>query len=341
MAVAFDPGRLQTSGEAVRIDRIAQVADWPAYDLSAEGTLIYSTPEDAPGDGGFTVVAVDRSGRETTLLADESSWASPRMSRDRRSLLLREIMSPNCNLWLVDLVRGLRTRLVYPADNHEPIWRADGFIAWGAQSETVRNIRLARPDRIAQAVELGSAAFERTPDSWSPDGTLLALTESHATNGDDLLILALKSNEVRAFAATSANERQGQFSPDGQWMAFVSDESGRPEVYVQRLDPDGERVQISSGGGHSPRWGPAGRELFFVEDVRLMAVETDLRRQPVRISAPRRLLEGPYVWERLGNYDVSADGTQFVFVKRTGSRDRDSTLRVILNWRPPQLQPAR
>jgi hypothetical protein len=330
MAVRFDPSRVETSGEPVRIGSAALVIESAALDVAQDGTVIYSGAGDTAEQTGFTITYVDRSGAEAALLAEPGSWAEPRMSPDGRTLLVREIVSPDCHLWTIDLARGTRTRATFSGDNHFPSWRGNGQLTWGGQTVGIRGIRMARADRPAQVTEIAASANNRVPGSWSSDGNRLALTETHPSTGSDIWLFSIESNTARPLVATAFKEAEPQVSPDGKWIAYVSNDSGRDEIYVQPADGDGGRQQISSGGGHSPVWSPKGGELFYVEGSQLMAVDLDLGRTPSRISRPRKLFTGPYVWQRIGNYSITPDGRRFVFIRRGQGGAQSATLRVLL-----------
>jgi Tol biopolymer transport system component len=333
MSVRFDPSELAISGEPTRIAAAAYLIGAAAFDVSRDGTIIYSGPTDATGETGFTAVMVNRSGAEETVIAEQGSgsWAEPRISPDGRSLVLRSVASPNCDLWSVDLQRGTSTRVTFEGDNHNAIWRSDGQLTWGADVDGRRGIRIGRVDRPGRPTALAEAGNERVPESWSPDRTRLAFTESHPVTGQDIWLLSIDSGEARPFANSRFKEDQARFSPDGKWLAYVSNESGRDEVYVQPADADGARVQISVNGGHSPLWVPGGRELFFVEGASMMSVSLDLRSSRPDVARPRKLFEGPYVWERIGNFDITPDGTRFVLVRRGAESTPPATLRVLVN----------
>jgi Tol biopolymer transport system component len=331
MSVRFDPSRLTIAGEPTRIAAAAYVTDAAAFDVSREGTIIYSAPTDTTAEAGFTAVMVDRTGAETTVVAEKGSWSEPRISPDGRSLVIRNIAAPNCDLWSVDLQRGTKTRVTFEGDNHNPSWRSDGQLTWGSDVDGRRGIRIARADRRDRPSALAEAANERVPESWSPDRTRLAFTESHPVTGQDIWLLSVASGETRPFANSGFKEDQARFSPDGRWLAFVSNESGRDEIYVQPVDGDGARLQVSVDGGHSPLWAPNGRELFFVEGLALMSVSVDVRPARPDVSRPQKLLGGSYVWERIGNFDITPDDTRFVFVRRGADSMPPATLRVLVN----------
>jgi eukaryotic-like serine/threonine-protein kinase len=332
VAVRFDPARLEVESDPVRLAVAAHVVDSPAFAVSQEGTLIYSGPGDTSEESGFTTVAVDRSGTETMLVSEEGSWAEPRISPDGRTLLLRVVTSPDCVLWTVDLARGTRTRVTFEGDSHNATWRGDGWLAWGSQAEGTRRIRTAPAAHPTKIMDVATGERDRVPESWSPDGTRLAFTETHPETGQDVWVLGAENGTAAPFAASTFNEHTARFSGDGRWIAFVSDESGRDEVYVQPATGDGGRLQISVQGGTSPLWSPRGGELFYVAGNQLMAVDIQLGQGPPEIGLPRKVLDGPYVLERLGNYDITPDGRRFVLVRRRGDSDPTATLRVVLNW---------
>jgi Tol biopolymer transport system component len=251
-------------------------------------------------------------------------------------LVLRDVVSPNCNLWAIDLQRGARTRVTLEGDNHNPVWRSDGQLTWSSALEDSRSMRMAQIDRPSRITTLPPSPNERMPESWSRDGEHLAFTEIHPQTGRDIFILSVKSGAIRPFANSNFTEQDARFSPDGRWLAYSADESGRGEVYMAPVDADGGRMQISVNGGHSPLWSPDGRELFYVEGAALMTVAIDLRPAKPDVSRPRKLLEGRYVWERNGNFDITPDGKHFIFVRRTEDSDPPATLRVLLNWLRPQ-----
>jgi serine/threonine-protein kinase len=170
------------------------------------------------------------------------------------------------------------------------------------------------------------------PESWSPDRKRLAFTETHPVIGRDIWLLSVDTGETRPFANSEFKEDEARFSPDGRWLAYVSNESGRDEVYIQPVDGDGARVEASVNGGHSPVWAPDGKELFYVENTSLMSVGIDLRQARPEVSRPRKVLDRPYVWERIGDFDITPNGTRFVFVRRGAEFSPPATLRVLVNW---------
>ena len=197
--------------------------------------------------------------------------------------------------------------------------------AWGS------GIRVVRPQGGRRRLRGSVHATDRnlgpvTPLSYSPDGTLVF------AHRDDLWSLSPSDTEPRAFAPSRFNESAPAFSPDGRWLAYVSDESNRFEVYVRPFPGPGEEYQISMDGGSEPVWDRGGRELFFRNANQVMAV--DVRTQPsFSAGRPRPLFTGPFSRGPDSiDYDISPDGESFVMVN-AGAEDRPAThVNVIFNW---------
>jgi hypothetical protein len=177
--------------------------------------------------------------------------------------------------------------------------------------------------------------------SWSPDGKLLAFIELDPTTGFDVWTLQMSdpsagSGQVRKaqpFLRTSFNESAPRFSPDGRWMAYVSNESGHYEVYVQPYPGPGGKREISTEGGTEPVWNPNGKELFYRSGDKMMSVVIDT--QPgFAAGKPRMLFEGQYVPTPLTApyYDVSPDGQRFLMLKPAEQEQAPTQINVVLNW---------
>jgi Tol biopolymer transport system component len=174
--------------------------------------------------------------------------------------------------------------------------------------------------------------YSQWPLSWSPDGTLLTYVEFHPSGGYDIWVLPLEGErEPRPILQTSFGERSPTFSPDGGWIAYQSDESGRNEVYVQPFPGPGTRMQISTDGGNHPVWSAGGGQLFYLNGRNMMAV--DVETQPeFRAGTPRLLFERSHVSSgNRRNYDVAPDGQRFVMIQQQELSEQ-AQIHVILNW---------
>jgi Tol biopolymer transport system component len=188
----------------------------------------------------------------------------------------------------------------------------------------------------------GSGGLERlttsdnvqTPNAWSPDGKLLAFNEITPNTGIGVWVCRLSDRKAQPLLQASFNESAPRFSPDGRWLAYISDESGRYEIYVQPYPGPGGKWQISTEGGTEPVWNPNGRELFYRSGDKMMAV--DISTQPsFTVGRPRMLFAGQYqpTPVTLPNYDVSTDGQRFLMLKPSEQEQTASTqINVVLNW---------
>jgi serine/threonine-protein kinase len=169
--------------------------------------------------------------------------------------------------------------------------------------------------------------------SWSPDGQTLAFIEVNPDTGFDLWVMSVQERKPKLFLRTPFNESVPRFSPDGHWLAYMSDESGRNEIYVQPYPGPGAKLQISIDGGTEPTWNPSGRELFFRNGDKMMVADIVL--QPsLTASKPRLLFEGQFLPSpaTTPNYDVSRDGQRFLMVKADAASEAATQINVIFNW---------
>jgi serine/threonine-protein kinase len=352
MAVPFDPQRLTATGAAVPVvEGVLQspVSGAAQYSFSATGSLVYVS-------GGVqgtqsTLVWVGRNGAEQPLPAPAHAYTSPRLSPDGRRVAVG-ITESESHIWLYDLSQETLTRLTFEGNlNNRPVWTPDGKrIAFESNKEGPLNLFWQLADGSGGLERLTTSADTQTPNSWSPDGQLLAFLEVTPTTGLDIWVLRMgdpsagsgqvpstSSGQVRKtqpFLRTPFNEGAPRFSPDGRWLAYISDESGHIEIYVQPYPGPGGKWQISTEGGTEPVWNPNGRELFYRSGDKMMAV--DIATQPsFAAGKPRVLSEGRYQASPLtaSNYDVSSDGQRFLMVKRSESAGAAPTqINVVLNW---------
>jgi hypothetical protein len=283
------------------------------FGVAEDGTLAYM-PAPNTGPGAWSLVWVDRQGRESPLTDVGVALDTPRLSPDGSRIVFRK-PAPNCDLWSYDLARGTLTRLTLEGDNHGSIWTADGarviftrtnqppeLLSIAAEGGPVQ--RMADPSRLAS---LPSRDVFLT--SWlERRGDLLV------RSGTDTFLIP-KTGEPRQIGQTLFEDSHAVFSPDGAHVAYASDESGRLEVYVQPNSGDGRRVQISTDGGTEPVWSRNGKQLFFRQGRSLMIV--DVATSPaLSFGRPRLLFSGNYMTHTVAaNYDVSPDGQRFLMVK--------------------------
>jgi hypothetical protein len=337
VAVPFDVDRLEVTGTAVPVvqgvwqssDVIGQPAQ---FSVSATGTLAY-----VPGSFGATaqgnLVWVSRKGTEQRMAVPVHGVnAFPRISPDGH----RVALGSDGQLWLYDLAQDTLTRFTFEGTNNgSPTWTPDGKrIAFSSTKEGPLNIYWQRADGSGGLEQLTTSDHFQAPLSWSPDGQLLAFVEVAPTTGPDIWVLRTSDRKAQLFLQTPASEGTPQFSPDGRWLAYVSDESGRNEVYVQPYPGPGGKWLISTDGGTELVWNHNGRELFYRNGNKMMAVE--ITTQPsFTFGKPKMLFEGAYVLSStpFPNYDVAADGQRFLMIKPVVQEQAAPTqINVVLNW---------
>jgi Tol biopolymer transport system component len=251
------------------------------------------------------------------------------VSPDGAHVILRKVAT-YCALWLLDATRGTLSRVVHDHDAHGPAWAPDSRRIAYLQADTgklvVRNTT-GMPDvrTLAEGAEAGE------PASWSANGDRLAYVVSGRTTHDDIWLLAVDGSSPPApFLATEFNETSPAFSPDGKWIAYVSDESGKAEVFARSYPDRGEAWQISTDGGRSPVWSPDGKEIFFVFGNKMMTVPIETR-SGFSAGSPMELFETDLGATITRDFDVAPDG-RFIAVRREGGSLARRQVRVLLSW---------
>jgi len=332
MAVPFDPKRLQITGASVPVvEGVTQSISTGAaqYTISNTGSLVY-VPGGVQG-AERSLVWVDRSGAEQPFAAPQHSYESPRISPDGQ----RIAVTFDDQIWQYDLSRETLTRLTFAGNvNNRPVWTPDGKrIAFFSTKDGPLNLFWQLADGSGGLEKLATSDLLDVPLSFSPDAQLLAFHEVNPMTGTDILLLRLSDRKVLPFLRTPFNESDPRFSPDGRWIAYESDESGRSEIYVQPYPGPGGKSQVSRDGGTEPVWNRNGRELFYRSGNKMMAVE--ITTQPnIALGNPRVLFERQYVLATvpISNYDVSPDGRRFLMVKGDEQSTTATQINVVLNW---------
>ncbi len=241
------------------------------------------------------------------------------------------------DLWMVDLLRGSAARFSFgQGDESDAVWSPDGTrVAFRSNQGNKGAVYVKSAESAGREERLTALPEEDLiPDSWSRDGRFL-LVDSPLNGKSALRVFPTKEVGQPIPLPTAGNARDGQFSPDGRWVAYQSDESGRFEVYVRGF-PSGGQWQVSTEGGFRPRWRPDGRELFYISPERKLMTVTVESGEPFRASPPRILfqtkLAGPLVTGIRSNYAVAPpDGKRFLIVTETGQAPPPS-ITVVLNW---------
>jgi Tol biopolymer transport system component len=334
MVVPFDARRLAVTGSPVRVlDNVMESYDGASQlTISRSGTVIY-----VPGNAQTAtrrLIGLDPSGAAAPFAAPARAWASPRVSPDGRRLALT-VTGATEDIWIYDIADGSLRQLTFEADNSAPIWMPDGErLTFTSNRGGARNLFLVRADGRGAPERLTSGDSVQIPGSWSPDGAVLIFVEHHPTTGRDIWMLRYPGGrQPEPLERTAFDESAPRFSPDGLSVAYVSNESGRGEVYVRLFGDPSQQRQVSREGGLEPVWAHDGRELFYRAGDRLMAAGVQSGRQ-LRVGAPRVVFEANFEKGTLdrANYDVTPGAQRFVVVRAAEEGSTEDQLHVLLNW---------
>ena len=322
-AVRFDLDRLEPIGEPVVVQSGIRVEIGGAVQvaIAGDGSIAYLPRDLTPA--ALSLVWVDRTGQEQPLAAaGNRNFESPRISPDGRRVAVT-IREGNPDVWIYDLRAGTLSRLTFDAGEDEsPVWSHDGRQIVFAATRGDKRLTMQRAvDGSNDETPVTASGFHHHLSAWSADGRTLAFDSREGQTGSwDVWVSPLGASAVgRAQFSSAATERGGVFSPDGQWIAYESTETGRSEVYVQAYPDGGRKRQVSNDGGTEPVWSPNGREVFYRSGERLMSA--DLGPGASSPAPPRVLFEGVYGRLPWGarNYDVSPDGQRFLMLKSHSS----------------------
>ncbi len=347
MAQQFDLATLSTRGDAVAVaEGVGRSFRAISFVASDNGTLIYR-----PAVAEQTQLAwVNRAGETQGSSAPAGAYQEMSLSPDEKRVAFARPGDTGTDVWLTDLDRRITSRFTFrPPLNNVPIWSSDGRqIVFASARDGFLNLYrrasdASSPDELLLKVNAQPILF---PSDWSADGRFLTYYRTDPKTQLDIWTLSMESNRPSIgserpdaaegrkpvpFLHGDFNESQGQFSPDDRWIAYVSDESGSQQVYVQSFPTLGGQRQISREGGNQPRWRRDGKELFYLApDRKLMAV-TVKTGATFAADAPRTLFQTELnVTALRQSYAVSADGQRFLL--NTSPEAGSPPMTVVLNW---------
>ncbi len=341
-AVPFDLASRRVTGNPVRVAQnvdYTNAAGTSHFAFSNTGTLVYLAEQGAPGLK-TRLVSVDRAGKISVLPLDVRDYSDPRVSPDGR-LIAAHMQDAQNDIWVADPVRGTMSRLSFdPAEDETPLWSPDGrTIMWTATRETVaRGIYRRAADGSGKEELVWSLEKHAHLRDWLPDGRSLIVEIQDSKTGTDIWRLDLGEKPTATpYLQTEFNERNSRLSPDGRWIAYSSDESGRIEVFIQSFPSAGAKVQASSNGGDQPVWARNGKSLFFRGENAIQEVTFEASPR-LAVGKPHVLFpdqfENPQVGGHTG-YDVFPDG-RFLMVQSPDARQNTGGSRYefifVFNW---------
>jgi serine/threonine-protein kinase len=364
-AVPFDARRLEVTGPPVKVvDGVFMSTNSGSahFDVSRTGSLAYAVGKAEGGER--TMVWVDREGKASPLPLPPRSYLFPRISPDGRQIAF-EIEGVNHDLYVHDPARGVTTKLTTDGVSHAPVWTPDGkhiaFRSWKAGTMTMWWMP---SDRSGPEERLTMVGARQSVVSFSPDGRYLAFTQMEMggmgmeagemammgpggagteTGGTGIWILPMQGDRTpQRFASSKFIQGSGRFAPDGKWVAYCSnEEGGRNEVFVQPWPGPGPKIKVSSEGGTDPLWSRNGKELFYRNGDRMMAVAISLA-GGFRTGKPQLLWKARYSHGMSsscgppgtteGNYDVAGDGRRFLMIKDLDEDAQSTRIIVVLNF---------
>ena len=326
MAVPLDPRTLKV-GVPIQVGDSVAVRGWDAAAaLAANGTLVYQK-----GGVAGMIVRVDERGAATRLIDAVQAYQHPRLSPDGRRLAFEIATAGGANIWTIDLGSKTFERLTSAGFNDRPEWTPDGTHVMYTSSRTVPPTLWWQPsDGSAAATMLHASPDPIREGVFSPDGRWLVYRVDTRDNNRDILMVPMTGERTPVPLLVGVNDdKHPRVSPDSKWLAYVSNESGREEVYVRALAAGGGRVPVSAEGGGEPLWSRDGKRLFYRSGAKLIAAA--IATTPALAVTNRQVLfEGAYATDLYhANYDVTPDGKGFIMVRPAEDSRR---LVIVLNW---------
>jgi eukaryotic-like serine/threonine-protein kinase len=340
---ALDPVRLELTGEPFEIaDQLGSFLDRAYFSASANGVLVYRAG--SVRNLSYQLSWFDREGKiQGEQVTQEGLASDIALSPDAQRVALT-LVAPQTGVWLRDFPRGTTTRFTFGSVGAlAAIWSPDGTsIIFASDRDGGQNL-YHKPADGSKNEELVLKSQGAYPRSWSHDGRFVLYTDHDPKTNDDVWVLPMKSGgKPLRLLQSEANETFAQFSPDGHWIAYASDESGRDEIYVRPFSPDatggnvslGARWQISTDGGRQPRWRGDGKELYYLTtDNKIMAVEIATA-PSFHAGVPKLLFLSPpavLTLRVMRRWDVTSDGKRFLFITLPPAMEQPP-FTIVLNW---------
>jgi serine/threonine protein kinase len=344
LAQDFDLERMQVTGNPESVaENVPVRSSASPLSASAAGPIVYRT---GSAVGLRQLVWFDKDGRELSRIGGPMPALNPVLSKDGKHVALDQGLDGNVDVYVFDLDQEDMRQITFDSEaDYRPVWSPDGTrVAFTSNGKGPYNLYVKASTGAGEEAPILETAQNKTANDWSADGRYLLFRSSSAESNYDLMAieLDLQGRVVKTFPAIEKNspaqEREGQFSPDGKWIAYQSNESDRFEIYVAPFPPAKARWKVSRNGGTQVRWGVGGRELFYIApDGKLMsvAIRVTAGGQVIESGQPEALfpahLAGAVESSERQQYMVSDDGKRFLM--NTVSDQTTSPITLILNWR--------
>lgn len=322
-AIPFDPASLSAAGSSAGVLTDAARSVGFVFSTANNGTLAYLPKQPSQ------LVWVDRRGNKEPLEVPTGEYGRPRLSPGGNRVAALQ-SGGVAALLVIDIASGTPTTIPTPGRGTLGlVWMDDGTLIFGSNRADNFDIYYVDVDSGGAMEAILVKAFDQMPSSWLPEERLLAYREINPVTGADIWLLDLDDGEPRPLVVTSGYDRFAQFSPDGNWVAYASDESGRDQVFICSLT-DCTGVRRTVGFGSEPHWSPDSRDLFFRHGNQVMAREITDASTMTLGNETRMLFEDQFRYPTfdLASYDLHPDGDRFLMI----SDPTNDEIRVILNW---------
>jgi Tol biopolymer transport system component len=338
-AQSFDTQHATLVGEPITITNTFSNTGG-VFSVSSNGVLAYHTEPPV----GTRLTWLDRNGKHLGTLGDIQDYTNPAISPDQKKVAvgIRDAKTQTRDIWIMDIQRGTNFRLTFdPAEDFSPTWSPDGSkIAFSSDRKGKSNIYLRAADGGGADELLAESGEDKRIGDWSGDGQLLLYDIGPAEEFHEGLF-SFRDRKLAPLKSDKFMEEQGRFCPNGgakpRWFAYTSSETGGRQVYVQSVDGAlagrGARLQISNSGGMEPFWRGDGKELFYLNANKLMAVDVNGAGETFQAGVPKELFEAPFVTDLIkrNRYDVTRDGKRFLVITPADEK-QEQKITVIVNW---------
>jgi len=321
-AVPFDANRLEITGpEVLVLDEV-----WiESFRFSTNGTLVY-IPYKLPE---LSLHLVDRHGIETPFTDIKHQWYIPRFSPDGARVAFQQPVDGS--IWIYEVARKVQNLLTSKGFNDYPNWTADGEkITFTSDRSGIYNIYWKRAAGTGEAKQLFPSENDQRGGSWSKDGSLFSFEENNPTTKSDIWVYNTRDSSATSFLNTPNSETEPAFSPDGKWIAYTSDRTGKLEIMMTPYPGPGQERQVSIQGGEGAVWAPNGKELFYRNKNKMMVVPVTTS-PSLKLGSPDLMFERKYVYD-IGrrHYDIHPDGQRFLMIKDDPLYS--SQINIVVNW---------
>jgi len=340
MAQTFDARKAALTGDSFPVaEQVAVLGSnaGVACSASANGVLVLRS---GVASINIQMAWFDREGKRLGVVGEPADYSNPALSPDGKRLAVgrRDPTTRTRDIWVFDLVRGASSRLTFdPAEDMNPLFSPDGTrIAFASERKGLRNLYLKNASGAGQDEPLFESDLGTSAEDWTADGKFLVFNGTTPKTGVDLWALPLTGDRKPVLAVEGpGRQEQGRVSPNGRWIAYRSNESGRDEIFVQPFRPGSAATgkwQVSTAGGWEPAWRGDSKELYYLTDTKLMAVDVKPEGASFEAGIPKPLFDVRLASTQFRNrYVVSADGRRFLVssgVEETGT----SPFQVVTNW---------